>query len=63
MNDPWDDARAELARQDEELRELTRTLEALGDAGLVVPRAFFDDLDELTAPRLAAQHHFMGLRA
>lgn len=64
MNDPLEAVRAELARQDEAFAEIERTLASHGDAMLAVPRAFLDELGELTTPCVAlpaAPLH--GLRA
>lgn len=64
MKDAWDELREAIARQDEGFAEVTRALEMQGDATLLVPQGFLDELDELTSPRVAAATPFvMGLRA
>jgi hypothetical protein len=42
---------AEMDRQNEALAEIEATMRALGDVELAVPKAFLDELDELTTPR------------
>lgn len=44
---------AEIEQQNEALAELEGTLRTLGDVDLEVPKAFLEELDELTAPRAA----------
>lgn len=56
MNEKFDQLRAELARQDEELEQLMQQLTALNDAGvsLDVPPEFFEAMD--AACEVRAKH-------
>jgi hypothetical protein len=50
---------------DEALAFIEHMLRDLGDVELAVPQAFFDELDELTAPRATANNQpmpFFGIR-
>ena len=50
-DDELDAIAADIERQNEGLKELETTLRALGDVELAVPKAFFEDLEDATAPR------------
>jgi hypothetical protein len=54
MNEKFDQLRAELARQDEELEQLMQQLTNLGDAGvsLVIPPDFFEAMDSACEVRV-----------
>ena len=66
MNDPLETLQAELARQNESLSAFEQTLRGLGDdVQLAVPQTFFDELEELTQPRVINTNPtmpFFGIR-
>jgi hypothetical protein len=66
MNDALETQKAELARQNESLAAIEQTLRGLDDGvQLAIPQAFFDELEELTQPRVINESPtmpFFGMR-
>lgn len=53
---------AELARQDEALESFESTLTSLGDVELAIPRAFFDELEDVTSRHTTTIEMPFGIR-